>query len=308
MKKITLVNSVITAKEAFQEFCSMKKRDNISEATIKDYEMMFKIFSEYFDVQKSCLEITEDTFNGYKDFLKGTRDNVNTINTYLRHMRAIFNYFIQRGYTNSFKMQLIKADETIKEVYTDEEIERLLKRPDILKCSFSEYRTWAIINYILGTGNRIKSVRYLLNKDIRYEDRDIFIRATKGRRQYYIPLSNSLASVLAEYQHYRKGKDDDYLFCTETGEQLTTSGLQSAMIRYTKKRNVEKTSEHLLRHTYSKLYYQNGGDIMALNYILGHKDIKMTKHYLNLYCNDIKENFDTANPLDRLTKNKRIIM
>lgn len=308
MRGIQLCNVELTVEEAFCEFLAAKRRDNISPKTIQDYEMMFKIFAKYQDNETLCINIDKNIYEGYKEYLIENQTNVNTINTYLRHMRAVFNFYIEEGYTRPFKMTLIKADETIKEVYTDIEIEKMLKRPDIQKCGFAEYRTWVVVNYILGTGNRLNNVRNLLIRDIDFENNMIFLTRTKNRRQYNIPLSDTLSQILVEYLHFRKGRPEDFLFCTETGEQMTTSGFQSAIKRYNTKRGVKKTSEHLLRHTFAKLYYINGGDLVSLNYILGHKDIKMTRHYLNLLCVDISNTYNQANPLENFKRKQKLKM
>lgn len=308
MKKIQLRRVDITVKEGFTEFINSKQRDNLSVDTIKSYRNMYAKFEGFFDTNRHCTEITEDIFEEYKEYLKEHLDNVNTINTYLRNIRVIFNYFIEKNFCEPFKMRLLKVDETIKDLYTNDEIERMLKRPDVRTCSFSEYRTWVIINYILATGNRIGTVKNILIKDIDFEERVIYLRKTKNRKQYCIPLSEALSKVLKEYIEFRNGKEEDYLFCTQTGGKLTTSALQSAMLRYNRKRGIEKNSEHLLRHMFANLYYKNGGDVVSLNYILGHKDLKMTQHYLNLLCPDISDSYDKANPLDSLKKKERITM
>ena len=56
-----------------------------------------------------------------------------------------------------FKIKMVKAQETIKDVYTQEELCALiqpLKRED----SFVVWRSWAIINFILGTAAREATV------------------------------------------------------------------------------------------------------------------------------------------------------
>lgn len=310
MGKITLCKSKeITVKEAFEEFIHEKKRNGLSKDTLISYRNMFHIFEIFFDVNKECNEITSFVYESYKDYLTMKHQNLNTVNTYLRNIRAIFNWFIQKHYVSAFNMQLVKVDDTVKEIYTDEEIRKLLVRPNTKTCCFSEYRTWVVINYILATGNRLGTIIEIQNHDIRHDKQDIFLRKSKGRKQYYIPMSAQLQKVLLEYQDFRGGKPTDYLFCTERGKQISVSGLQSAMIRYCNKRNVNKNSEHLLRHYFAHKYYVNGGDVMALNFILGHKDINMTRHYLNLYASGIeRETFDSANPLDRLSQKQRIKM
>ena len=54
-----------------------------------------------------------------------------------------------------FKMYSIKADKKLKETYTDAELKILLEKPDIKKCDFADYRSWVVINFLLGTDVRI---------------------------------------------------------------------------------------------------------------------------------------------------------
>ncbi len=50
-----------------------------------------------------------------------------------------------------FKIENIKTDEAIKEPYTEYEMNLLLKKPDLKKCNFSEYRNWVLVNYFYST-------------------------------------------------------------------------------------------------------------------------------------------------------------
>ena len=66
---------------------------------------------------------------------------------------------MKKGLINSFQVQLPKMDEVIKQTYTDHEIMILLKKPDMKKSDFPEYRNWVLVNYMLGTGNRAGTMR-----------------------------------------------------------------------------------------------------------------------------------------------------
>ena len=121
----------------------MKKFQKLSPDTIRYYESCFKHFKGYFDPEQSCAAITKDTFYGYIEYLENnTNANTVTINTYLRGVRALFYYFMEEGYTKRFKVELLKQKKIIKETYSETDVERLLKKPDLKKCNFSEYRSW----------------------------------------------------------------------------------------------------------------------------------------------------------------------
>ena len=203
---------------------------------------------------------------------------------------------------------MIKAEKKIKETYTESELEKLLKKPNLKGCGFTEYKTWVFENYLLGTGNRISSALNVKIGDIDFENEMIFIRKTKNRKQQMIPLSHTLSEILQEYLLIRKGDSDDYLFCNMYGEQGNRRTFQQEVQEYNIKRGVNKTSCHLFRHTFAKQWILAGGDIFRLQKILGHYDLAVTKEYLQMFGQDLQQDFDSFNPLDRMQKvNKKCI-
>jgi len=129
----------------------------------------------------------------------------------------------------------------------------------------------------------------------------------KNRKQQIIPLSKSLTEVLSEYLNYRKGDEDDYLFCSIYGNKFTGSSLNGAIRTYNINRGVTKTSVHLFRHTFAKKWILNGGDSFRLQKILGHSTMRMVREYVNMFSNDLKKDFNDYNPLEQFKVNKKHI-
>ena len=162
------------------------------------------------------------------------------------------------GYTEPFKISLLKADKKIKETYTDSELAILLKKPDVKKCNFSEYRNWVFINYVMATGNRVSTITNIKIGDIDLDNDTIILKKTKNRNQQITPISNTLKVILLEYLKYRKGDVEEYLFCTSAGKKLTRNSTIEAIRKYNQSRGVSKTSIHLFRHTFAKNWILNG--------------------------------------------------
>lgn len=304
MQKILLQsNEEHTVNEVFQEFydyCSIK---NLSEETIKWYHNQFSGFLQFLENDDTLIsEISSKTIDNFILYLrrKNTCNDI-TINSYLRGMRACLYYAMDKNYLVSFKIKLPKVDKKIKETYSDEELALLLKKPNMKSASFTEYKIWVFINYLLGTGNRISSALNIQLMDLDFTNNMIQINHTKNRVAQLIPMSQTLSAILNEFLKYRKGEPTDYLFCNSYGQQGDIHTYQDMLRRYNNSRGVNKTSAHLFRHTFAKNWILNGGDIFRLQKILGHSDLSVVKEYVNMFGGDLSKNFDKFNPLDNIS-------
>jgi len=299
----------MTITNAYQIFRRTKVNNNLSPRTIKHYDEVKELFENFLNNanEATCCAVSSDTIEEFIEFLKKRNPEIRatTINSYLKDLRTILYYFMERGYMKNFTVKLLKEDLVIKETYTSDEINRLLEKPNIKTCDFSEYRNWVITCYLLGTGNRLGTVCELQIKDIDFESNTIHLRKTKTRTAYTIPLSSALEKVLSEYMQYRKGESDEYLFCNKYGDKLQESSLGTAIYRYNRRRGVSKTSVHLYRNTFAKIYITNEGDIARLQKLLGHSTPTMSLRYARMFDSDLNYHFDERNPLDTHIKNAK---
>ena len=266
------VNGDITFEEAFKVFMRVKRNAKKSDNTIRYYEDNYSIFTNFFNENNFCSTITEDTIQEYIEYLRNKNPNLKdtSINTYLRAVRSMLYYFMERKYLNYFKIRLINEEEPIKIVYTDDEINRILKKPNFKVCNFAELRNWALSNYMYATGNRLRTITEIKIKDLDFENHVVYLRHVKNKRQYIMPLSTSLETILLEYLSYKTNTNlEDYLFPSSNGKKLSKDGFTTAIYRYNKNRGVLKTSSHLYRHLFSKIYITKSKDVPRLQRIIG---------------------------------------
>jgi len=294
----------ITIEKAFTEWQNYNSVKNLSKYSIDFYDNCISAFREFYDFGKPCHTIDEPLIFEYTAHLRTKDVNDITVNSYLRAVRAMCYYFMKKGYTQRFTVTMIKTQKQIKSTYTDNELEILLEKPKITKTTFAEYRNWVIINYLLATGNRTATICDIKIGDIDFDNDVIRLTRTKNRREQIIPLSKTIRAILKEFLKYRKGKDEDYLFCNVNGIRLSENGLKLAIRKYNQKRGVDKTSIHLFRHTFAKKWILNGGDVFRLQKMLGHSSMEIVREYVNMFGDDLKRDFDIFNPLEEFTKSK----
>lgn len=300
-KENTNRKQVATLTEGMEEFLKNCKVRNLSPYTLRYYEGLFHVMDLFFDNDNfSISEIDEAFVDFFIFFLQEREIRDTTIASYIKGVRTLLYFFMKKGWVSNFSISVPKADKQLKETYTLGELERLLKKPSLKQCSFVELRSWTMVVYFIGTGQRLRTVLGLKNEDIDLENFVVYIRHIKNRQHTLLPLPSKVVETLNLYMGYRKGNPEDYLFCTWEGLQLTKRGAEEAIKRYNQKRGVEKTSIHLFRHSFAKNYLMAGGDVFRLQRLMCHSSIEITKEYLNLSTEDLSKGLDDLTALKNM--------
>jgi len=150
--KLQQKQDTISTVQGFNNFLQNCKIKNLSQATIKGYKHHFVKFFKFYGEDSDISFVSQKTVNEFILYLQDNLKNTETINTTLRHFRAVVNYWVEQKYCKPVKITMLKAQQKMKECYTDEELKVLLKKPNIKQCSFAEYRNWVIINTLIATG------------------------------------------------------------------------------------------------------------------------------------------------------------
>jgi integrase/recombinase XerD len=304
--------------QAFEDFIMEKEYKNLSPSTINNYKYSYEIFCRFANIEgdENPNDVKPQLFFKWMNTMKLEGIKPTAINHYLRDCRAFFYWMMaaERRYIEiPFKIQMMEAQEEVFKMFSPEEIEALLVKP-ARNASFVTWRTWAIVNWVLATGNRAATICEVRLGDVDYRQKEIILRHTKNKRAQTIPLSSSLSTVLKDYvKMWRNVKDeygnkttpDDYLFCDISQQQMTTNALKHSFSRYCTSRGVAHTNIHGLRHNFAKLWIVNNGSMAKLQRILGHSSLEMTRRYVKLFGEDLKDEFDKFNPLDTIRRSAK---
>ena len=310
MKKLRIVEqNFLTLEEGCNKYLDNCRSRNLREGTINHYRQSYVQFAKFFDMQMQISDLDEKMYQKYVVFLRETLHNDVSINSYLRDFITTMHFLMREGYLPHFKMQAIKVDRSGVETYTDAELTALLKKPNIKKCSFTEYQCWVITNFLFSTAVRQRSLMHIRIKDIDFDNNVIYVTVTKNRKTLIVPFNRTMCGILQEFLKYRQHKSaDDFLFCHVFGKQLTKSTSYHMLYEYNKRRGVETTGIHRYRHTFAKQWILNGGNVVSLSKILGHSSLQITQNYVNLLVSDVAKEVENINLLDKFATQERIRM
>jgi len=309
MKRIKMAKNSITFEEGCNKYLDYCRQRNLREGTINHYKQSYKQFFKFFEADTPIERIDEEAYNNYVLYLKKNLHNDVSINAYLRDYITTLHYLMNEGYLEPYKMTSIKVDKTNVITYSENELKILLKKPNVRKCSFTEYQCWVMSSFLFSTGVRQRSLDNIKIKDIDFDNDVVYVNVTKNRKPLIVPINNSMSDILKEFLKYRQHKNsDDYLFCNIYGQQLGKSTSYHMLYQYNKRRGVETTGVHRYRHTFAKQWIINGGNVVALSRILGHSSLAITQNYINLLVSDVAKQVKDINLLDKFSDRTTIKM
>ncbi|HHH1685329.1 TPA: tyrosine-type recombinase/integrase [Yersinia enterocolitica] len=201
-----------------------------------------------------------------------------TLNLELAYFRAVFNELTRLGEwkgDNPLKnIRPFRTEEAEMAFLTREQIQQLL-----LECQHNN-DLLCIVKICLATGARWSEAQELKQNQLsKYK---VTFTKTKGRKNRTVPISIKLHDELP----LTKGR----LFTETYGafrSALNRTGIELPAGQLT----------HVLRHTFASHFMMNGGNILVLQRVLGHTDIKMTMRYAHFAPDHLEETLK-LNPLD----------
>lgn len=215
MKRIRMNVSInITFEQGCMEYLQDCEVRNLRDGTLKHYRETIKQLYKYIDKDIYIKDMDKMIMDSLIIQLRNKADiNEMSLYSYSRDLKTLMYFFMKREYIPTFKIIVPKVDKQPIETYSDDDLIKLLKRPNIKKCSFTEYKSWVIVNFLLSTGVRQNSLSNIKVKDVDFDNSVVHVNMTKNRKPLIIPLNENIRKILKEYLTYRNGEMGEYLFC-----------------------------------------------------------------------------------------------
>ena len=186
-------------------------------------------------------------------------------------------YFKLIGLGNrSVALPSIRANHKLPTVLSKEECKQLFKIPSLLRHRLA-------LCFIYSTGLRVSEFSNLKIGNVDFDRMMVHVRAGKGRKDRYVPLSKLIVPGLKKYLFAEQPQK--YLFeGMKPGMQYSTRGIQWVMRESVTKSGIKKENicVHTLRHSYATHLLEDGIDIVTIKNLLGHSNILTTMVYLHV--------------------------
>lgn len=172
-----------------------------------------------------------------------------------------------------------RLHETEMEFLTTDEMRDLLEKAEAHAFHDDVHK---IIKLCLAAGARFSEAANLTGAQI--SKFKVTFTQTKGKKNRSVPISEEIYNTI-----YKEGSGKLFNIGYSTVYRFISSNIP----------RLNQQAAHVLRHTFASYYMMNGGNIIALQRILGHSDIKQTMRYAHL-APDHLEDAISKNPLNSL--------
>jgi integrase/recombinase XerD len=312
MAKIKLKNVIKhTSKsisECYGEYIDYCIAIGQREKTIESKKRFYRYeLSKLVKLEDDVASLTKPKIEAYIVLLRKSGYKGNTYQTFVVKLRAFLTFCFTMNYLEKFEVKIPNVDLEKKVVYTEEELAKLLKKPNLKDCLVGEYKSYVTCSFLLGTGCRSETLLNVKVEDVNFVEDMIIFKHMKTRKQISVPLSKTLKVVLREYIQTLGLSKSDLLFPKLDGSKMNYDTLHQNLSNFFKNRKVKMRGVNVFRNTFATLFIKNSGDIYRLKILLGHSNIKTTERYINLLPIDMREDLCKFNPLDILSKNNRRI-
>lgn len=225
-----------------------------------------------------------------------------TVRPELAAVRTFYRYLLREGIVEVDPVHTLmppKAPKSLPTFLKRQEVDYLLTGVAYPE-TYRGQRDRAIMAVLCHTGIRAAELLGLHLVDVDLGSCSLKVTG-KRNKQRIVPFRRELAEIVSDFLVYRREflgeEDDDVLFHDMHRKPLTYNKLYEIVRGVLSTVTTQKKrSPHVLRHTFATLMLDNGGDLEAIQHLLGHENVATTEIYTHTSFAELRSQYAQAHP------------
>ena len=291
-------------KSAVEQFLASLRERNASPHTIKAYAGDLEEFVSFAGEGEKWTAIDHIRIRGFLSHLFDKGLSKTSVARALAAVRSLYRWLAQEGIVEQNPALLVstpKLPKKLPRVPTIEELNTVLDGPMPEQAAFPE-RDRVIFELLYGCGIR-NSELIGINLDHIYWSNDAILVRGKGKKERFVPFSDSAAAAIREYlpkrdevlRHLRR--DTPALIINNRAGRLTTRSVGRIVKTIAVARGLSPdVHPHTLRHAFGTHMLEEGADLRSIQDLLGHERLSTTQRYTQLSMKKMLEVYDQTHP------------
>lgn len=299
-------------KGKFIDYIQYEKR--YSPHTVVAYQNDLDQFYSFLKIQyeiDNIREVTHPMIRSWLASLIEEKTSPRSINRKLSTLKSFYKFLLKEGVLAVNPMRRIlslKTSKTLPVFVEKNKMEMLFEKTDF-GSGFPALRDRMILEILYATGMRLSELINLKETDIDFHQSELKVLG-KRNKERLIPFSNKFAELLKTYLREKMTwlendgsvktsftKEDCWLILINNGKKTYPGFIYKTVTKYLSQvTTLQKTSPHVLRHTFATHLLNNGAELNAVKELLGHASLSATQVYTHNTIEKLKEIYKQAHP------------
>jgi site-specific recombinase XerD len=265
-----------------------EKRLSSSAGTIRQYDQVLRSFERYSGKQTDVIVRTDiirylNHLMFERNLSKATASNVLSV------LKSFYKFMADNGHiaTNPTRgISSIKMDRKAPVYLTIGEMRELID-------TAIDVRDQIVVRMLYATGVRVSELINIRRSDIDFDRQTVKVFG-KGAKERIVLIPSDMVVDLRRYCDCEGLGEGDRLL------ELTPRTVQRNIKVLARRAGITKNvTPHKLRHSFATHMLQNGGNVVAIQKLLGHASLNTTQIYTHYNVDDLKEMYGRTHPLGR---------
>ncbi|MBU3190308.1 tyrosine-type recombinase/integrase [Clostridium bowmanii] len=281
---------MITLKSTIAEYKENLIYTEKSGETVKGYMKELNKFQRYQQARFNFPPYLNDIkLNNLEEYLKSQQINglaASSRSISLNILRAFYKYCYKKELVDrniTLSIDTIKFKRKERTYLVDDEVNTLVDEIYVEIIAIA-------VNTMYNTGMRVSECTNLKLKEVDLEKGVIHVIAGKGNKDRDIPINDKLNEILTDYLKNKRPKvSSENFFATKKSGKLSSQYINSEINKAVKRLGWEKSvSCHSLRHSFASRLVLKNVNIVKIQKLLGHADVRVTSVYMHTNNNELR--------------------
>jgi len=225
-----------------------------------------------------------------------------SIQRMLSSVRSFYRFLIMRGAASSNPARDVRAPKSPRKLPHCLDVDRVQSLLDSGADDWLSQRDVAMMELMYSCGLRLAELVGLNVRDVDLQSGEARILG-KGRKTRIVPVGRTACEVIRTWLPIRARhcpEREPAMFINRNGTRLGPRSVQQRFRRWALLRGLDtRLHPHALRHSFASHLLESGGDLRAVQELLGHANLSTTQIYTHLDFQHLAEVYDQAHPRAR---------